>query len=221
MALAACKDVDAKRPSRDVTSSDVTPDISGPLRHCIASGEALPKEALLRFVVGPDGSIVPDLAGTLPGRGIWVRADRAALEIAIKRKAFARAARQQVFVAPDLADEVARQIRAAALNILGLARRSGVVVTGFEKVREAQAADGALMQVTAAGRGGTSRRLETFAQFTSEELSQALGRENVVHVALRKSPIADRFTAACERLAGFECPPSSSASAPGVADDTD
>lgn len=209
MALPARKDA-------GTMSREHGPAESGPLRRCIACGEALPKDKLLRFVVGPDGAVVPDLAGTLPGRGLWVRASRDMLETAQKRKAFARAARQHVTVAPDLADEVARQLRARALNILGLARRAGVVVAGYEKVREAAGDDRNLVQIRALGRGGASAGVsaasgpaDLTALFTSEELSQALGRENVVHVALRKSPIAQRFEDACERLVAFAYPPTS------------
>jgi len=201
---------------------------SGPLRRCIVSGETLPKDKLVRFVVGPDGAIVPDLAEVLPGRGIWVRAIREALEKACVRGTFARAARRRVAVEPDLVDEVERQLRARALNILGLARRSGMVITGFEKVRGAAGAEGALLQITAFGRGGSSGSPSARSDsadintlFTSDELSQALGRENVVHVALRPSSIAERFSKSCDRLAGIKRPQPSPASPAPVSELTD
>ncbi|MCW5753039.1 MAG: RNA-binding protein, partial [Alphaproteobacteria bacterium] len=111
-----------------------------PERRCIATGETKGPGEMVRFVVGPEGGIVPDLAGDLPGRGIWVSARRDCLELAVRKRLFARAARADVTVPPDLADLVERLVARRALDLLGLARRAGQVVAGFEKVRERLAA---------------------------------------------------------------------------------
>ena len=108
-------------------------------RRCIASGASRPRDGLLRFVVGPDGALVPDLAESLPGRGLWVSAERAALVKACERGLFARAARRPIVVAPGLIDEIERQLSARTLDVLGLARRAGALVTGFDKVQRALA----------------------------------------------------------------------------------
>jgi len=108
----------------------------GPERRCIATGDSQPARGLIRFVVGPDGQIVPDVAGKLPGRGIWVSADRAALDLAVKKKLFARAARQAVVVPEGLADLVTTLVRQRVIDLLSLARKSGQAIAGYEKCRE-------------------------------------------------------------------------------------
>ena len=179
-------------------------------RRCIAGGASMPREALLRFVVDPAGALVPDLGETLPGRGLWVSAERAALEKARDRGLFARAARRPIAVAPDLIDEVERQLTARALDILGLARRAGALVTGFDKVQRAlterrmavlvEASDGA--RHGRARLGALARDIPVIAQFDGAALSRSLGRENVVHAALASGRLADRFLRESARLAG-------------------
>jgi predicted RNA-binding protein YlxR (DUF448 family) len=105
---------------------------------------------MLRFVVGPDQKLVFDVAATLPGRGLWLSAERDVLEMAIKRGVFARAAKQNVAVPPDLAARVETSLRARIFDLIGLARRSGNAVAGFEKAREWLAAGKAALVVQAA-----------------------------------------------------------------------
>ena len=81
---------------------------AGPRRTCIATGEESAPERMIRFVVGPEGEVVPDLGRRLPGRGMWVLAERAALQKAIDRKLFSRAARQAVGIPADLVERVER-----------------------------------------------------------------------------------------------------------------
>ncbi len=181
-------------------------------RKCIATGEVADAGGMVRLVAAPDGTLVPDLAGDLPGRGIWLTASRAAFDRALKRRAFARAAKRPLEVAPDLADQVALRLRRRCLEYLGLARRAGQLVTGFEKVKAALAADRAAVLVQAADGAADGRaKLRRAARgrvviecFGNEELSLALGRENVVHAALAPGRLADRLVAECERLAGFD-----------------
>lgn len=189
-------------------------------RRCIASGEVLPEGNLVRFVVSPDGEVVPDLDGKLPGRGIWLSADRKAFAKALAKNDFSKAAKAKVTVAPDLADHVERLLVARMQSDLGLARRAGLLEAGFDQVVRAldgkvpptvflQAADAAedgRRKIVAALR---SRELEgeTIGLLTRDELSLALGRENVVHAAVRPSALADRLILNAKRLAGLRGSP--------------
>jgi len=105
-------------------------------RTCIATGEQGAPERMVRFVVGPEGDIVPDLARRLPGRGMWVRAERSAVERAVAKNLFARAARASVRPPVDLAERVERLLLERALADLGRARRAGRAVAGFVKVEQ-------------------------------------------------------------------------------------
>jgi uncharacterized protein len=109
---------------------------AGPRRTCLATGEQAAPERMIRFVVGPDGEVVPDLARCLPGRGMWVRAERAAIERAMAKNLFARAARASVRPPADLAERVERLLLERALADLGRARRAGRAVAGFVKVEQ-------------------------------------------------------------------------------------
>lgn len=169
---------------------------------------------MLRFVVGPDNRIVPDVGRELPGRGLWIGADRNAVARAVKKNLFARAAKTAVTVETDLADQVERLLARRCLDLLGLARRAGQVATGFEAVREALGAGRVKILMTAgdAAAGGAAKLRPGAGAalvvdlFTVGELSLALGRENVVHAAVNRGPLADRFAAEVIRLAGFRSP---------------
>lgn len=183
----------------------------GPERRCLATGEVLAKERLLRFVVGPGGELVPDPGNRLPGRGLWLKPERAIIRRAQTRGLFARAAKATVKVPDDLLERLVAQERRRVLDLLGLARRAGALVSGFEKVKAAlagwrvallvEAADGA-----AAGRGKLAALAAHVAPqaplldgFTVVELSQALGREYAVHAAVLESGIAARIKDAALR----------------------
>lgn len=179
-------------------------------RRCIVSGRSAPRDGLLRFVIGPGGALVLDLSETLPGRGMWISAERAALTRARERALFARAARRPVAVAPDLVDEVERRLTARALNLLGLARRAGALATGFERVRQALAEARVAVLIEArdgaghgrARLGALARGLPVVDRFDRDALSRSVGRGNVVHAALAPGPLANRFTRECARLDG-------------------
>jgi hypothetical protein len=184
---------------------------TGPLRRCIVTREVLPKELLVRFVIDPAGTVVPDVAGKLPGRGLWVKAERAALANAVAKKLFAKAARQPVNLPADLVDRTAALLAQRCLDLIGLARRAGEVVCGFEKVRDALR-NGRVGILLAAGDGAADGRGKlkalagerpVLALFTGAELSAALGRENVVHAALAQGRLAERLTVESARLAGL------------------
>ncbi|MBX9634346.1 MAG: DUF448 domain-containing protein, partial [Magnetospirillum sp.] len=106
--------------------------VTGPNRRCIATATVRPKGELLRFVVSPDGEVVPDLERRLPGRGIWLSARRDVVNTAVTKRLFAKAARRAVVVPQDLADRVEALLLRRCLDVLGLARRAGHAVCGFE-----------------------------------------------------------------------------------------
>jgi uncharacterized protein len=190
----------------------------GPSRRCIVTGDIRARRELVRFVVDPDGRILPDPAGKLPGRGLWLTARRDIVARAVAKQLFARAARAGVTVDDGLADQVERLLAARCCEVLGLARRAGQAVTGFVKVRTLAAGNGAAVLVEAADGGGDSRgKLEALAPqapvvdlLTCAELSAALGREHVVHAALVPGRLASTFIAETARLAGFRAAPAES-----------
>jgi predicted RNA-binding protein YlxR (DUF448 family) len=185
-------------------------------RKCIVTGELRDEKQLIRFVVGPDGDAVADIAAKLPGRGMWVTAQAAILERAAAKNHFSKAARTNVKAAPDLVARVEKLIVRRMLDDLGLARRSGALVAGFDNVVRAlesnrppvllvEASDGAAdgrrkLRNLAAARGLTLALVESL---TTEEMSVALGRENVIHAALKSGQLAQRLIFEAARLGGF------------------
>ncbi|MCA8889701.1 MAG: RNA-binding protein, partial [Parvularculaceae bacterium] len=182
----------------------------GPERTCIAGGGATSADAMVRFALGPDGEVAPDFSGKLPGRGAWVSANRAALTTAIKKNLFARAFRAHAVAPAELPAAVEAGLKRRALDAIGLARRAGQAAAGYDQVRDCLAG-GAMVLITAsdAAEDGASKlkraagQAEVFRLFTVAELSAALGRDGVRHVALKRGPAAKRFTAEARRLAGF------------------
>src|SRR5581483_567183 len=108
----------------------------GPLRKCIVTGEQAAPERMIRFVVGPEGDVVPDLARRLPGRGMWLKAERGVLEQAVEKKLFGKAARRAVRAADDLPARVERLLLERVLEDLSRARRAGRAVAGFVRVEQ-------------------------------------------------------------------------------------
>jgi predicted RNA-binding protein YlxR (DUF448 family) len=188
-------------------------------RRDLVTGEVMPEDRLVRFVAGPDGTVVPDLARKLPGRGLWVESKRASIEMAVRKGGFSRAAKGRLTAAPDLADQVEKLLRLRLLHGLGLARRAGDLTLGFEKSAGAiesgkvawmvEADDGAadgrrkLLQSArrAEVRGLSVPRL--LGVFNAEELGLALGLGNVIHLAFLAGRGAERWTVDVERLSGF------------------
>jgi uncharacterized protein len=184
-------------------------------RRDIVSGEVMDEARLIRFVVGPDGAVVPDLARKLPGRGLWVAAHRTAVETAAKKGLFARAAKSRVTAPADLADQVARLFRARLLSGLGLARKSGDLTSGFEKVAAAVSNGKAAWLIEASDGAADGRRKllalvrkqerppGLFGVFDAAELGLALGLENVIHTAFLAGRAAERWTQDVRRFSGF------------------
>ena len=191
------------------------PQPKGPRRRCIASGQVDDKARLLRFAVGPDGQVVPDPGEDLPGRGLWLRPRPDMIDKARRKRLFARAARAQVTVPDDLADQVARLLRRRCLDRIGLARASGDAVAGFEKVRTLLKRDaaGVLLQARDTAPDGRDKvrrvalavrpDLPVIDGFDSAELGRAVGHERSMHLALRRGGHADRLLLDAWRYQAF------------------
>lgn len=181
----------------------------GPERKCVVTGEVQPKSGLIRFVAAPDDSVVPDILGKLPGRGVYVTASREVLETAIRKKAFARGLKAQVRVPDDLADEVERQLSRRVVDLISLARKSGAAVSGYEKVKDWLAKEEAevlLQAVDGSGRGKSKLSTPHFGRYigwmTANELGMAFGRQTVVHAALASGGLTQRVVEDAQRLRG-------------------
>lgn len=185
-------------------------------RRCIVSGEHDSGANLIRFALGPDGVVTPDVAAKLPGRGAWVRADRNLIGQAVKRGAFARAFKAPAKAADDLADLTEALLARRCLDLLGIARRAGAIAIGATQVEAAIRAKPALLLIEAIdgaedGReklmslhiGLWGRPAPAVACFSAEELGVALGRERVIHACLLQERLALGWVAEISRLAGF------------------
>ncbi|ABF65643.1 protein of unknown function DUF448 [Ruegeria sp. TM1040] len=182
----------------------------GPERKCLATGETQPKAGLVRFVLGPDNQVYPDVMGKLPGRGVYISATRSALEQAVKKKLFARGFKAQVAVRDDLADEVERQVLRRTVDLIRLARKSGDAVGGYEKVKDWLDKEEARVLIQASdgsGRGksklSTPHRGKYIGCMTADELGMAFGRETVIHAALASGGLSQRVVEEAQRLQGL------------------
>lgn len=169
-------------------------------RTCIVTRRQAEPDELIRFVLGPDSAVVPDVKRNLPGRGCWVTADRLHIDKAAKKGLFAKAFRTQVVLPPDLGEMVDTVLRKLALGALGLARKAGAVSLGATKVESAvrsgeallvlhatEAAEDGLRKINQARRatayaGGPEIR--AYKLFSEAELGLALGGTNVIHAAV-------------------------------------
>jgi uncharacterized protein len=190
----------------------------GSERLCAATGEVTPVADMIRFVVAPDGSVVPDLKRRLPGRGIWITATRPALGSALARKAFARSFKREVRVAGDLVESTERLLERAALDALAMAHKARRAIIGFAKV---EAALGRVERIAALIHGsdaspdGVRKHKASLRQrpdaeniviintFAISQLDLAFGRANVVHAVLVAGPESEAFLARVARLERF------------------
>jgi predicted RNA-binding protein YlxR (DUF448 family) len=188
-------------------------------RTCVVTRTVRPVDELIRFVLAPDGAVVPDLKRRLPGRGVWVTATRAAVDDAVRRNGFSRGFKRDVRAAADLSAQVERQLERAALDALGIAHKAGRVAIGFGRTESElaggpvaailQAADASpdgVRKIAAAAarrQAGTNAPLPVVAAFTTAQLDLALGRSNVVHAALLAGPASNGFLARCQSLERF------------------
>lgn len=183
-------------------------------RRCALSRAQRPRDELIRFVLAPDGTVVPDLKERLPGRGMWLTASRDTVADAVKRKVFARALKGEAKVPEELPAQVERLLAEAALSALALANKAGEAAFGFAKVEEAiargrvlaliharEAAEDGCRKLDGKARGASFGRLiPAIRAFGTDELSLATGRPNVIHAALIQGGAAERVLAAASRL---------------------
>lgn len=207
----------AQDDAKDGAELDGGPYARGRERLCIVSRAARPVAELIRFVIGPDGEVVPDVKGKLPGRGVWITASRETIEAAVKRHAFARGFKRDVRVPADLALATERLLERGALDALAMAGKAGLVAAGFAKAAAALERDDVVALVHAAeGSADGARKLEALWRrrtpektllmiefLTSAQLDLALGRPNVVHAALLAGPGSDTFLSRSRRLERF------------------
>ena len=182
-----------------------------PERKCIVSGESQPKTGLVRFCIGPDNSVVPDILGRLPGRGIYVAADRAAITKAASKGLFSRAARQPVKVPEGLADLVETLLVRRVVDLISMCRKANAAVMGYEKVKDWLASGKARVLVQAsdgAERGKTKLRPPEgkggfIGLLTAGEMGLAFGRERAIHAALGAGGLTTRVVEEAARLSGL------------------
>jgi predicted RNA-binding protein YlxR (DUF448 family) len=191
----------------------LAPPSTGPQRTCIATGETGAPERMIRFVVGPEGDVVPDLARRLPGRGLWVKVERAAVERAVAKNLFARAARASVKPASDLAERVERLLLERALADLSRARRAGRAVAGFVRVEQmvGQRRAGLLVVADEADGDGLGKLKATGLPIArlgdAAALGGIFGREQAVYVAVARDDangaFIERIEAGAVRWRGY------------------
>lgn len=166
-------------------------------RKCILDGTVKPQGELLRFVE-IDNMLLPDFNKKLPGKGMYVTANRLSLQKALEKKLFHKVSRHNLKVADDFLETVEKLIKQQALESLNLARKSGALITGFEKVREAIKKNNVefIIEASNAASDGKekmvllAKSIEIFNLFSIDELDMALNKENTVHVAILKSDVA-------------------------------
>src|SRR5262245_29170294 len=189
---------------------------SGPLRQCAVTRAHKPPEELIRFVVGPDGAIVPDLARHLPGRGVWVDATHAAVAAAVRQKAFARSLKRPVSVPTDLPARVERLMARRLTEALSLANKAGLIVLGFAKIGALMARNRTivLMHATDAAADGVAKldgkfnalardgdvTMAAICELSGAEMSLAMGRPNVIHAAAAEGGATRRLIEEARRL---------------------
>jgi len=209
-------------------------DGGGSERTCIATGAKGPPEAMLRFALAPDGSVVPDIRRKLPGRGVWTSLSAEAVRRASAKGAFGRAFRAKAEARADLADAVDALLERDALQSLAMANKAGLVVAGAFKVDAAiengavaaliQAADGAAdgaakrEQALRARLGATSDAVTRINLFSSSQLDLALGKANVIHAAIKSGAATSAFLARAERLRRFRASAADADQKTGVGD---
>lgn len=184
---------------------------NGAERRCIATQSSFGVEQLIRFVLSPEGVVTPDLAAKLPGRGIWVQANRTAMETAITKNAFSRAAKAQATIPEGLNDLVIELMLKRAVEALSLCRKAGLAIVGFDSTLSAMVSGKASVLVQASdGSEGQKKKIRPnegengyISCLNSAELGLAFAREHVIHAALMPGALTDRTLQEAKRLAGL------------------
>lgn len=189
-------------------------------RKCVARNEVRDPSAMIRFVVGPENTVYPDILGKLPGRGAWVSAAREDLEAAIHKGGFKRGFKGNVKLPDDLAAQVEAGLRKQTLSLIGMANKSGKLFIGFDQVMVAARTDALGWRIEASdGAEGSRGKIRTLSKaiarevelalprvigcFHSEELGAVLGRDTITHCAVPHGRIAKSLGISAKRLSGF------------------
>ena len=192
----------------------------GPERRCLASGQTRHKADMIRFVLDPEGQVTPDIAEKLPGRGVWVSADKDSLNMAISKNAFARGFKSGVKAPSDLTEQTADLLRRRLLGLITMAGKAGQIYMGFDQVKSAAQSEYLPWRIEASdgsenGRGkirvltkAVSRELEkpitrVIGCFDSAALGKTVGRDHMTHAALKTGPLSKAVNQAAHRLSGF------------------
>ena len=190
-----------------------------PLRQCAVSRERLPQVQMVRFARAPDGSVAPDIAQNLPGRGLWIEAARKHVDQAVKTGAFSRGFKQQTVPDPALSDLVESLLVKRLQNTLGLAKKAGKVVLGFDQVRASlrKQRPGTLLAASDSADDGRNKvyflakaiysQVSLSGGLTSSELGMAFGRDHVIHGLIEGGPFSRKWRADYKRLTGFRSVP--------------
>ncbi|MCX8501199.1 MAG: DUF448 domain-containing protein [Alphaproteobacteria bacterium] len=184
------------------------PEERGVMRRSVASGESLPKKLLLRFVVAPNNELVFDPQQRLPGRGYYIESARVLIEQSLKKRLFSRAARRDIRISPEFLAMIEDNLLQRCLSLIGMARRGGMAVMGYDKVVEKlnRGGVGLIIQARDAAIGGrdkirhAGRGIPEFSILASDELAQIFGRDRVVHVAISSGKLAEGLKIALNHL---------------------
>lgn len=181
-----------------------------PERRCLVTGQSDEKAGLIRFVTGPEGQVVPDLLGKLPGRGYYVSADRDTLTAAVERRVFSRGARMQVSTPDGLVDAIEAGLARRVVDLIAMARKAGLALAGFEKVRGALAGQNVKVLFQASdgsergkGKLWTPEGARWFGMLTADELGMAFGRTRVIHGAILAGGLTPRVVEEAAKLKGL------------------
>ncbi len=206
----------------DISSTDLADKRGhkGPERRCLANGQSRHKQEMIRFVLGPDNVVTPDINEKLPGRGVWVSSNREALQKAIKTGGFARGFKSKVNVPNDLIDLTESLLRRRLIGLLAMGMKSGHLFVGFDQVKTAAQSDYLAWRIEASdGSDGPRGKIRVLTKaishelerpmtpvigcFSSQDLGKAFGRDHIVHAALRPGSLAKALSFATQRYSGF------------------
>lgn len=180
------------------------------MRRDALNRERLAMDRMIRFVVAPDGQVMPDIGKKLPGRGVWLKPEPGRIELAAKRGVFARAAKRPVLIDSQLGLRVEELLMARMLESISLARRAGQAVIGFDQVAAELREKREGVLVLAQDAGIEAKRLIAMldkgryvAAFDREALGGKLGRAQVVYALIGAGALAERIITDARKLAGF------------------
>lgn len=189
-------------------------------RSCIVTRTETDKDNLIRFVEAPDGLVIPDLKGNLPGRGVWVLGNKKTVAMAVEKKLFAKGFKKEVQTDENLPELTGKLIRDKALRTLGMAKKAGVIVSGFSKVNNSVRSGKAVMLFHAKDAADDGKRklasatayvdhlggdkIDVFTIWTIDEMSRVLGIENAVHVVAVYGGATKNLMACVKQMEAYE-----------------